>query len=169
MPTYTLIASNTVGAGGVASVTFSSIPATYTDLVVKCSVRNVSTTNLLIMSFNGSTSNFSSRWLIGDGSSASSSNSSTTFGNLVGWIDGSNETANTFSNTELYIPNYASANFKSSSADSVYENNATTAYQSMLASLWSSTAAINSIAFSCYGGGNVAQYSTFTLYGISNA
>ena len=37
--TYIKIASNTVGSGGVSSITFSSIPQTYTDLVIKASVR----------------------------------------------------------------------------------------------------------------------------------
>lgn len=121
----------------------------------------------MTIAYNGSTSNFSSRWLIGDGATASSSNSSTTFSNLIAWIDGSADTANTFSNTEITIPNYTSANFKSASADSVMENNSTTAYQSMIANLWSSTAAISSVTLNCYGGGNIAQHSTFSLYGVS--
>jgi hypothetical protein len=166
--TYTLLETITVGAAGASSVTFNSIPQTgYTDLVIKASVRNSAGTQLMTIAYNGSTSNFSSRWLIGDGATASSSNSSTTFSNLIAWIDGSADTANTFSNTEITIPNYTSANFKSASADSVMENNSTTAYQSMIANLWSSTAAISSVTLNCYGGGNIAQYSTFSLYGVS--
>ena len=56
-PTMTLIASNTVGSGGVASVTFSSIPATYTDLILKSSSRDTTTSvsAQINIQFNGDT------------------------------------------------------------------------------------------------------------------
>ena len=53
--TYTLIASNTVGSGGAASISFSSIPSTYTDLLVKISTRdNTGSFNDMLLTFNGS-------------------------------------------------------------------------------------------------------------------
>jgi hypothetical protein len=52
-------------------------------------------------------------------------------------------TANTFGNTEFYIPNYTSSNYKSFSVDGVTENNATAAF-ALYAGLWSNTAAITS-------------------------
>jgi len=163
-PTMTLIASNTVGSGGVSSVTFSSIPATYTDLVVKVSARNTTATLDCYINFNGSSSNLSRKVLYGNGSSATSGSGSDGY---VIWLSQSSDTANTFGNAEIYIPNYTSSNYKSFSADSVSENNGTTAYQFLDAGLWSSSSAITS--FTLYSGSNFAQYSTFYLYGINNS
>jgi hypothetical protein len=64
------------------------------------------------------------------------------------------------------FPNYTSSNFKSFSADGANEDNTTSIYMGLTAGLWSQTAAITSLTLS---GANFAQYSTFTLYGISNA
>jgi hypothetical protein len=166
MPTYTKIASNTVGAGGVSSVTFSSIPATYTDLVVKLSVRTnaAGTYDQLNWSFNGTTTGYTNRILQGDGTSAASYNAAT---RELGIINGNTATASTFSSTDFYMPNYTSSSFKSYSIDSVTEHNATTAYSQLDAGLWSNTAAVTSIAINA--GSTFLQYSTFTLYGISNA
>jgi hypothetical protein len=169
MPTYTLIASNTVGAGGVASVTFSSIPQTYTDLVVKISGRSARAAQQadnLFISFNGSTTSFSTRSLSGNGTSASSTSNATRYASFA--VDAAGSTANTFSSHKIYIPNYTSSNNKSYSVDSVSENNATAAQSDLFAGLWSNTAAITSIALQPEVSTWV-QYSTFTLYGISNA
>jgi len=169
--TYTLIASNTVGSGGVSSVTFSSIPATYTDLLVKLSGRcTTGTTRNLYMNLNSDTgSNYPFRFLYGNGSSAGSSNSTSEgFSDVawVGYLGGSTITASTFGNVEIYIPNYAGATYKSISSDSVYENNATAAYASMHAAIWNSTSAITSLTLKA-NSGNLAEFSTATLYGIS--
>ena len=166
MATYQLISSVTVGSGGAATMTFSSIPATYTDLLLKISSRNTSggADNHRI-SFNGNTTSYSFRSLEGNGSTASSINAST---RIIGVINGSSSTASTFSNNEIYIPNYTSSNFKSFSADAVSENNATTAYAQLWANLWSNTAAITSIDIDA-NTLTFAQYTTAYLYGISNA
>jgi hypothetical protein len=170
MPTYTLIASNTVGAGGVASVTFSSIPTTYTDLLLKISARTSRTgfvNDSLLVRFNGSTTGYSFRSLYGLNGSASSASGSTNQATYA--LDAPAATANTFSNTELYIPNYNSSNNKSMSIDSVSEdNNAAGPIAELRAFLWSNTAAITSVALFPETGPNFVQYSTFTLYGISN-
>jgi hypothetical protein len=171
-PTMTLIASNTVGSGGAATVTLSSIPATYTDLLVKVSARtNASGTYVddLILQFNSSTTNYSYRQLYGTGSAVGSGTSSSLAGAYAGTFDSTNATANTFGNSEIYIPNYAGSNYKSVSADAVTENNATASFQNLVASLWSNTAAITSITFASLNGGSFIQYSEFTLYGISNS
>jgi hypothetical protein len=115
------------------------------------------------LSFNGSTSSFSTKGLEGDGGSAYSYSS--TF--LGGVFDASTYTANTFSNGEIYIPNYTSSNYKSYSADSVTENNATTSFATMLAGLWSNTSAINSITMVLGSGASIATGSTFSLYGLA--
>jgi hypothetical protein len=164
--TYTLLEQITVGAAGASSVTFNSIPQTgYTDLVVKMSVRDNTGNigNFLNISLNGSATSFTGRYLNGNGASASSGSG---FPRLVIEYSGASSTANTFGNGEMYFPNYTSANYKSYSGDSVSENNATTAYADMSAGLWSSTAAITSITFTP-NTGQLVQYSTFSLYGVS--
>ena len=161
------IASTTVGAGGAASVTFSSIPSTYTDLCVKFSARDNSSyvANNIALSFNGSTASFSVRNLYGNGSSALSGTAS----NQAGLAAAANATASTFSNSEFYIPNYAGSTNKSYSGDTVSENNATEAYDWFNAGLWSNTAAITSITITAGSSATFQNYSNFYLYGIKNS
>jgi len=164
--TYTLIEAKTLGST-TASITFSSIPQTYTDLKIVMSVRsdNTNPSNTVDITFNGNTSSFTNIYLIGTGSSTASGSN---FGRYAGAQNSANETANTFSNSEIYIPNYTGSNNKSYSADGVYENNATAAGQGLVAGLWSNTAAITSIGITGYAG-NFLATSTFYLYGISNS
>lgn len=165
---YVLLEKITVGAAGASSVTFSGIPQTgYTDLVVKFAARGDAgaISRSVYLTFNGSATSYSSRYLQGDGSAASSGTGGST--NIyAGECTASTATASTFANQELYIPNYASSNFKSVSVDSVAETNATTQYMGLQAGLWSNTAAITSIGLAP-GTGNFAQYSTFYLYGVA--
>jgi len=165
--TYTLISSVTVGSGGAASMSFTSIPSTYTDLLVEWSGRTTQSaisTNAEI-SFNGSTANFTGKYLEGSGSGSGASGS---YPRFVGVDAGSNATSNTFSNNMVYVPNYAGSNNKSFSADSAQENNIAQAQLTLNAGLWSQTAAITSITITPASGSYV-QYSTAYLYGISNA
>jgi hypothetical protein len=165
--TYTLIASNTVGSGGTASITFSSIPSTYTDLVLLMSLRQSGAGNNVRYSINGTTTGYSERLLYGSGSSAGSISGSTTYFEFV-YTNGSGETANSFGNLQVYIPNYAGSQHKSISVDSVYENNSTGATQALTAQLWSNTAAITSMTITP-STTNWLQYSTAYLYGIKNS
>ena len=167
--TYEAIATVEVGSGGASSIAFTSIPATYTDLCLKASVRNTATSNVrnLPVTFNSSSSGYSERLLYGDGSAAGSINrASSDFGYY--YVNAASSTANTFSNFELYIPNYAGSNNKSVSADFVAENNATAATDGLHAGLWSNSAAITSINLSA-DGFLFVEYSTATLYGIKNS
>ena len=164
--TYKKIASVTVGAGGAATIDIQNIPATYTDLVLKISSRDGSGFSDAYITFNGSTANYTDRLLFGTGSAASSSVPSGT-GIIAVANNGSASTASTFSNVEIYIPNYAGSNNKSVSIDAVSENNATAAYAYLAAGLWSDSSAINRIVFTPFS--NLVQYSTATLYGISKS
>jgi hypothetical protein len=151
-----------------ASVTFSNIPQSgYTDLKVVMSVRTTraSTDDLINVNFNGVSTNQSSRWLQGNGTSASSG----TYGSnlYLAWVDAASNTANTFGNAEMYIPNYTSANYKSISTDGVFENNATGAIAGLTAGLWSSIAAITSITLTSVFSANFVANSTFSLYGLA--
>lgn len=163
--TFELISSTTLGSSA-ASHTFSSIPATFNDLLVVVSTRTDSATIYggIYAKFNGSSSGYTARDLQGNGSAASSYSDTAI---LMTSGVGASATANTFSNAQLYIPNYASSNYKSTSTDSVGENNATTAFINLDAALWSNTAAITSITLSTTSGNMVAN-STFSLYGVKN-
>jgi hypothetical protein len=171
MATYTLIASNVVTTP-VNSITFSSIPSTYTDLVVKFSIRSTSATGWLSVILNNiTTTTTSETWLQGDGTTASSTRQANTnyFGgngnDLI--INLSGSTANTFTNGEFYIPSYTASQNKPMSFILAAENNGTTATTTALAGLWRNTAAINQIQFD--PSGNCDTGSSFYLYGISNA
>jgi hypothetical protein len=163
--TYTLIERITVGAAGASSITFTSIPQTYTDLVIKYTGRvadNGVSDGFAITQFNGSSTNFSSKLLYGTGSTTGSTSPTQRF--LT--INGTGATANTFANGEIYIPNYTSSNYKSFSGDAVTENNGTEAAAQLGAGLWSNTAAITSITLAD-DSKTIQQYSTFYLYGIA--
>ena len=166
--TFTLISSVTVGSGGAANIEFTSIPSTYTDLLVKVCGRSAasgSTYDDLGIYFNSSTANLSWRILYGTGAAASSTLGTTRY---FAFVPGASATASTFGNVEYYIPNYTGSNNKSVSVDSVTENNATTVLSSIAAGLWSSSSAITTITLNP-ANGNFVQYSTAYLYGISNA
>lgn len=166
--TFELIASSTVGAGGAASIDFTSIPSTYTDLCVVTSLRDngANVYSLAYIKFNNSTSNLSSRGVEGNGASATSYVNGTTI--YINSANGATSTSNTFNNSYIYIPNYAGSTNKSVSVDGVMENNATTAYASLQAGLWSNSAAINQVTLYSTTG-NWVQYSTAYLYGVKNA
>jgi hypothetical protein len=168
--TYTLIASYTVGSGGAATIDFTSIPATYTDLLVKYSLRTSTTAGAtwydVYLTFNGTTTNYSGRFVYGDGSDDASGTDATTA--IFLRPSASTSTASTFGNGEVYIPNYTSSNNKSVSVDNVSENNATSAFAGLTASLWSNSAAITSITLTA-ATGTLVQYSTAYLYGIKNS
>jgi hypothetical protein len=148
-----------------ASVTFNNIPQSgYTDLKLVVSARGDSGgTRDLLLAFNGSSANFTSRYLYGSGTGTPTSSTATTW---QAEINSATTTANTYGSAELYIPNYLGSTNKSISSDSVTENNATAVITWLSAGLWSNTAAINSIALTL-DTGNFVQYSTFSLYGLA--
>jgi hypothetical protein len=165
----TLIASSTVGSGGAASIDFNSIPSTYTDLCLKVSGRmdNAANSNDIFFKFNTSTSSFTAKYLQGTGSSTPGSGS---YAQFAGETNSASSTASTFSNFEVYIPNYAGSTNKSYSGDSVTElNSATNNQLFMIAGLWSNTTAINQITMYSATGANFVQFSTAYLYGIKNS
>ena len=165
--TYELIEAKTLSTT-TASVTFSSIPQTYTDLNLLCSIRSSRSAvaeNVLI-GFNGSTSSFSSKIIIGQGGSGVDN---ATVARFIGVGNGDTSAANTFSNFSVYIPNYTSSNYKSYSADAVNEDNDALAFACLTAGLWSNTASITSIELTLALANNFKVNCTFYLYGIKNS
>jgi hypothetical protein len=175
--TYTLIASNVI-TGTPTTVTFSSILSTYTDLILRASLRttNASAVESLQIRFNGNTSGIYSLTKIyaGLGNPVGSdrglgSNSTEMF--IAAGADGANNTSNTFSSYELYIPNYTVSQNKPMSNNWAVEGNSTTDYfLAAQADLFRSTSAIDSIAITARAGGtNFVAGSSFYLYGIKNS
>jgi hypothetical protein len=163
--TYSKLAEVTVGATSVSNISFTNIPQNYTDLKLVASIRTTrtgSTQDAVALNINGSGTNLSARLLQANGSSPSSNTQAIYFG----YVDTASNTANTFGNLEIYFPNYSNTTtFKSYSADSVEENNATSTFMAIAAGLNSNVSPIYSISIQDSGGSYV-QYSTATLYGV---
>lgn len=159
-----LIETKSIGSGGSANITFTSIPATYTDLKIMVSGRvsqSTTQTNPSI-SFNGSTSNFVYNFFTGSGTTTGGSGGSA---NVINDVNAANSTANVFTNFEIFIPNYASAKHKSFTIDSAQENDASNAYVEMWTMRWAVTDAINAI--SLISGSTWVEGTVASLYGIS--
>jgi len=178
MATYQLIAAYEVGAGGQSSITIGSggtIPQTYTDLILKCSLRNNTgiSYNTVKLSFNGSPSgsSYSFRTLYTIGTTTSSYGGSSGSEIVAGGSVSSGNTSSTFSNAEFYIPNYAGSTNKSVSCDSVTEANSSTngnIFNNLTAGLFANTSPITSIVLTS-DASSFVQYSTAYLYGVKNA
>ena len=154
--TYEKIATNTLGSA-TASVTFSSIAGTYTDLVVAINGATTADTSAFVR-FNSDTgSNYSYTEMNGNGTSAASSRGSnqseTFFGNpRTSYSFQANLSINNYSNSTTY------KTFLSRSGNS-------TGWTFAVVGLWRNTAAITSVTFLASGTTWVSG-STFTLYGI---
>jgi len=143
MPNNYVLLERTELNASATSVTFANIPQTgYTDLKIVVSGRTSGTDSPVKIEFNGVTTGYSWRRIYGNGSSASSLSGTDAYSLHV---DTSSMTANTFSNSEIYIPNYRSSNQKSFSVDTALETNGTAGELFMLACLSTTTAAITSI------------------------
>ena len=160
--TYDLIASNVLGSSA-ASVTFSSIPATYRDLivVVEASSSGASNTNGRL-TFNSDTGN-NYNWvlMIGDGSSATSASSSNTSNIII--LESATSTRRVLGIAQ--IQDY-SATDKHKSTLGRYGNAATAT--TAAAGRWANTAAITSVTIEAFSGTGLqwASGSSFYLYGI---
>jgi hypothetical protein len=167
--TMTLIETKTLGTAA-ASIEFTSIPQTYTDLVFLISGRTTSNINgeqwvfgQLSINGQGAGVNHSGKHLAGRAGSAEYFDAATRF-----YMNSSTSTANAFGNAYIYIPNYTSSANKSISTDSVNEDNSSGgAFLHLGAQIWSQTAAITSVAFTPRASvGDLAIGTTISLYGI---
>lgn len=156
--TYDPIATQTLGSAS-ASVTFSSIPSTYTDLIIVSNAGSTVTTNDYIR-FNGDTgANYSWTRIYGTGSAAGSSRGTNTNEGFIG------DVTTTLATEILQIQNYTNTTtYKTVIARSSNSSSAVTAS----VSTWRNTAAITSITL-LPGSTTWIAGSTFTLYGIKAA
>lgn len=162
--TYTPIATTTLSSAA-SSITFSSISASYTDLILVCSLINVSTGGVTVR-FNGdSGSNYSRAAIYGSGASVGYvQNASQTLAYLTGNADPTSTVPNII---VADIPLYSNTNkFKNILLRS---GAATGSGLDLIANTWRNTAAINSIQIFNSSSNNFAIGSVFTLYQITAA
>ena len=157
--TYEAIATNTLGST-TSSVTFSSIPSTYTDLVIVVAGSLTTGVDNVCMRFNSdSGSNYSTTYILGNGSTATSARNSnlTNTGRCV---------MGTASSMVLYsLQNYSNT----TTYKTVLGRGGETGYGvDARVSLWRNTAAITSIVLTAVSS-TLTAGSTFTLYGIKAA
>lgn len=151
-----------VGAAGAADLTFSAIPQIYDDLELVVSARNSSTQEHLTISFNGSTSNFTGRYV-------NNSPGSGVYARYLGNQTRAAYTANTFGNARAVISNYTTSATKLISSETVSPNNATStsSWAIVFASnSWASTSPVTSLTLTSESGSNFSQYTSASLYGI---
>ena len=162
--TFTPIATTTLGSAQ-ASYTFSSIPSTYTDLVIEIFTKNsAGTVYGVFCELNGDTSSlYSSTMLWGTGSAASSINYANRTSMVGGWL-GNTE----FGVAQYNIMNYANTTTYKTMLGRFSDPN-TTSRSGASANLYRSTSAITSIKLISEPTSNFASGSTFTLWGILNA
>ena len=156
--TYVAIAEQTLGSAA-ATVTFSSISGSYTDLVIVISGSVTTGGPNIYLQYNGDTAtNYSQTILYGDGSSAGSFRNSTTNKQVIG------DANTTIGTTIANVMNYSnSTTYKTNLA-----RNSMSAYVEAWVGLWRSTSAINSVLIGVTSSTFIAG-STFTLYGIAAA
>lgn len=169
--TYKLISSNVLSSSA-ASVTFSAIPSTFRDLVLRASARDaaaaVDTTGFLVAYNTDTTFTANSFTRVYAAGTTAYSDNGTASGN-ISYQAGATATANTFGSSEIYIPSYTASQNKPVLNFSVAEtNSATSARVAAFAGLWRNTAAITTITITPFSGGNFAAGSSFYLYGLAN-
>ena len=165
------IATVTVGSGGSSTVTFSSIPATYTHLQVRaiCQTTTSGGPNNIRVGFNSDTgNNYALHRLIGDGSAASAASVSSTGFGRVG-VTTSTDYTSMFAANVIDILDYANTNkYKTTRSLGGSDTNSSNGFLMFHSSLWQNTAAISTITLDTDGTA-FAQYSHFALYGIKGA
>lgn len=155
--TYVALQKTTLN-GSSSSITFSSIPSTYTDLIII--FNGAGSTANLFMQFNGDTgSNYSYTRMYGNGSSAGSDRGTSATGIAIGYVLSTGIT-----NNILQVQNYSNTTTYKTAIGRA--DNANDSAQTGVG-LWRSTSAINSITLFNGTSSNFTSGSTFSLYGIA--
>jgi hypothetical protein len=167
------IATVSVGSGGAANAEFTSIPSTYTHLQIRCIARYGGTAyNNLLGAFNGDTTYTNYRWhyLTGDGSSVAAGSVQSSGAPLsMGLVAGTAQTAGVFAAQVIDILDYKNTNKNTTIRVLNGMDNNGSGEIRLVSGLWMNTAAITSITLTAQGGNNLAEYSSFALYGIRSA
>jgi hypothetical protein len=156
--TYEPIATQTA-SGSTTSISFTSIPSTYTDLIVVIGVLG-SAADFDLRINNDSGSNYSITRLYGDGSSAASGRASNQTAIQI-TIGGANPGVQI-----LQFNNYSNT---TTNKTMLQRLNIPGGYAGAAVGLYRSTSAINRLDFIAQSGNNIQANSTYTLYGITAA
>jgi hypothetical protein len=169
---YDSIATVTVGAGGASTITFSSIPSTYTHLQIRMMARSTSAGldgSYFDIRLNGdSGSNYSYHALFGNGSSASAAGLSSQTASYLQRFASAGASSGVFGAGVLDVLDYANTN-KNKTLRTLGGFDGNSVYGSiyLTSAVWMSTSAVSSIVLTAdSGGANFAQYSQFALYGV---
>jgi hypothetical protein len=169
---FELISTTTVSTAAF-SFTLSSIPQTYTDLLLKINARSNfgSAGHEMQIITNSLTTGYSNRMAYVSGSSVLSANASNAFHTWAGGVVGTSANAAIFSNCEIYFPNYANTTTaKSMSADVTSGGNTAAGAMWINSGVNTNTAAISSLTLDCWQSFiSFVAGTTFTLYGIKNS
>jgi hypothetical protein len=161
---YDSISTTTLGST-TTSITFSSIPATYTHLQVRLFAKDgaASLSSLAIRLNSDAGANYAYHRLYGDGTSVSASSSTgVTFG-IIGVEE------NQFGATVIDILDYTNTNkYTVTRSLSGWDNNGS-GWVGLWSSLWLNTAAVNTITLQSAAGNGFTQYTSAALYGIKRA
>jgi hypothetical protein len=174
--TCTLISTYSVGAGGITTISFTSIPQTYTDLKLVYSLKPASGGDIGVrLNFNSSTSGYSDIYLQALNTTSSPqppSKGTNVYAGAAGYAGAMNDSTlsggNLATNSELYIPNYTVAQGKAFLVSASAEANRNLGFIEEVSSYWNNTAAITRIDFVCNSAQIFGQYSVASLYGIKN-
>lgn len=164
---YESIASVTVGSGGAADITFTSIVGTYSHLQIRGICNKSSAGDVAMrMSFNSDTAtNYTYHFLDGNGSSAIAGG---TGNDLFDVFYPISTTASIFSSVIIDILDYANTNkYKTSKVLGGTDLNGS-GRMGLKSGLWMNTNAITSIKLNP-SSGNFSQYTQFALYGIKGS
>lgn len=161
---YESIATSTVGAGGVSTVTFSSIPSTYKHLQLRASWANSTGADTWIRLNSDTGSNYAAHYLNGNGSAAAAG--AITGAGATGTYLGYSGSTTSFTGAVMDILDYTSTN-KNKTTRSLTGYDANGSGQMYLfSSLWFATPAAVTTLTIAPASGTITQYSSFALYGV---
>jgi hypothetical protein len=168
---YESIATVNVGSGGASSIAFASIPSTYTHLQIRGIARSSTASSGIVPIYaqiNSTSTNQTSHWVYGDGSTATATNA--TNANLIylGYIGQNTTTASTFGAAVVDVLDYANTNkYKTFRILSGVDLSGSGRVGLFSGFLYANTNAISNITlYANAGGDSFAEYSSFALYGI---
>jgi len=164
---YESIATTTLGTTA-SSITFSSIPATYTHLQIRLSAQS-SLSQDIFYQLNGDTgTNYTRHYIYGSGASAAAGSSLTVNSGSLGYVSANTDT-NIFGTAVFDLLDYANTNkYKTSRSLTGYDNNGA-GLLVLYSGLWQNTAAVTSISIFPNSSGLFQTYTKAALYGIKGA
>lgn len=167
--TYFVI-TNTILTSTAASITLSSIPTTYTDLLLKTSTRVTGNAGGVYLTFNGSSTSYQGiRMQQNGGTSWQSDNNGGLTDKIFTIGQDTRAGSSYFQAMDFYIPRYQDSINHACGSHSVSSNNTTAyAYNLINAPLWSNASPITSITLTPEAG-SFAIHSSVILYGIKNS